>query len=901
MTTYTTNAEIIARPDQPLSEHLAGVKENVDTLLSTTALGDDAAFRVTARTIAYLHDIGKLTQYFQQYIHEDDSREPQDRYRYHSLSSAFVTVHALYCLDTHPDYPAISGNLRTAAFYAVAKHHLTIPNYEDDHLGEVDPNGVSGYRSQRFDRVRTQLMNIETHTASLATELLTEATDGLLTWSDIPSNCPEQYSDLLVTSNTSPSDDFYTTVLNLWSLLTCADKLNASGMTAPSGSPVAFDPSAIQEQIDSFPDRSGIQGQLNDLRDQARMTARERLLKQYRAGEDVCTLTLPTGFGKTFTGLEAALTLAEEKDGRVIYALPYTSVIDQVDNDIQTVFNVQSGSPQYTIHHHLKQLQTRTDAIEIKDHPNTGDEVLYGETWLASLVLTTFVQLFESVAGPANTQSIKLPALQDSIIVLDEPQALSMEWWHLISRLISIVVEQYNATVIFMTATQPRIIDQISDDLSPSRLIPDRSPYLSFLEDNPRVDYLLDDSLIEYLTTGTAPPRSPASATDRLMEDITATEERETVLAICNTVRSACGLSERIDARFKTREVPTTHLGEHLLAFYEETDWLARVYETTTNVGRAREVADIEEKKMAAEPSSDVIDQAAAAYLNYLAAADTATDYLLATLTTRVRPIDRTILIACVRRLLAAEQTTPFDDVSLVITSTQLVEAGVDMSVDRLYRDVAPLPSLVQAAGRCNRSYDGADGTVVLWRLGAEDGDCPPSRAVYGFERDLLGPTRKALRAVCPDDAPAGASLPEHTMISRAVKCYYDAVHAQDRSSERDDELARYVDRACGEELRQASLIRQDYETEEILIPIAHETEYLENFHVSKNARAFEAADALLSALKQTLVSIPKTTTTQPALDELAINTEEPLSVLTSVEDYSLVHGRGVMPPVLSE
>ncbi|WP_231189456.1 CRISPR-associated endonuclease Cas3'' [Haladaptatus sp. DYF46] len=908
--TYTTKGEIIARPGQTHWNHTNGVVKNVDTLLSTTGLGKDEAFRKTVRTIAYLHDLGKLTQFFQQYIHKDDPREPAKKDRYHSLSGAFVTLHALKSLHDDPEQPDIPQKLRIAAFYAVAKHHLSIENFteEQEKYTHVIENG--DHRFQRYDRVRKQLENIDAHTAPHAAKLIETATDGALTWSNIYIERPFVYSELLNWKG-GPSEDFYALVLELWSLLTCADKMNAAGMGIPTESPASLSPKAIQGKINTFPTpEATVQKTLNELRNDARKEAQKRIQEGHQGDDQVFTLTLPTGFGKTFAGLEAALTLAEAKDGRVIYALPYTSVIDQTDDVIQSVFNIQSGSSFYTKHHHLTDTRTTIDDVALKDHPSTGDEVLYGETWLASLVLTTFVQLFESIAGPANTQSIKLPAIQDSVIVVDEPQALSMEWWHLITRLTSILVEDYNATVIFMTATQPRIVSQISNDLSPVPLIADRTPYLSFLETHPRVDYQLDDSLIEYLEQGaSATPRSPASATDQIATDVLTAEERETALAICNTVQSAQALGQRLTKQFNDVGGSTVHLGEHLLQFFSETDWVERIYAATTSVEQAVERD---------EPASDQEDsdemsmtqRAAMAYLDYLGEVVGSADRMLATLTTRLRPVDRAILIECLRLLLDADHETSFTETSIVVTSTQLVEAGVDVSFNRLYRDFAPLPSLVQAAGRCNRSYDGDDGTVVLWRLAGEANDIPPSQLIYGSligsedgerDRDLLAPTRYALNAVSSTDRGGTTSLPEHVMISQAVEEYYTSVHKRERSKDRDDKLAKKVDLAAGEDLRHASLIRQDYETIEILIPSEVEQAYLNRYHELKEQREFEKADAVFSALKQALVTIPVTKRTQPILDRLSFEEERTFHVLCSADAYTLIHGLGIMPTALGE
>lgn len=84
-----------------------------------------------------------------------------------------------------------------------------------------------------------------------------------------------------------------------------------------------------------------------------------------------------------------------------------------------------------------------------------------------------------------------------------------------------------------------------------------------------------------------------------------------------------------------------------------------------------------------------------------------------------------------------------------LVVSTQLVEAGIVISYRRVYRDFAPLDSIVQAAGRCNRSFEwGIDGgTVVIWSLESVDnGVGIPSENVYKGDRSDLSISTDTLR-----------------------------------------------------------------------------------------------------------------------------------------------------------
>lgn len=371
----------------------------------------------------------------------------------------------------------------------------------------------------------------------------------------------------------------------------------------------------------------------------------------------------------------------------MIYALPYTSIIDQTDDVIKEVFSVDLGDREYTIDHGLAATYSRLGDEDDTDNekPASRKEALFGETWQSRLTLTTFVQLFESVAGPGNIQGIKLPALQDSVIVVDEPQALTLDWWHLISRLIEILDDEYNATVIMMTATQPRIIDVCSPTLKPTPLLEDRSSYYEFLAENERVRFTIEPSLEAYLDDpvgGDSAAIPLQTATSRLVDDLLNDDTGDSVLSVGNTVNSVCDMNADVKAQLHTRGHKPLDLCSHLLNFL--------------TAGGENEYEDND-------------DATAVAYLEYLAQSDIAdtVDIVTASLTTRLRPADRSLIIATVEKLLNLSENTPFGDLPLLVTSTQLIEAGVDVSFATLYRDFAPLSSIVQSARRCNRSYEG--------------------------------------------------------------------------------------------------------------------------------------------------------------------------------------------------
>lgn len=133
-------------------------------------------------------------------------------------------------------------------------------------------------------------------------------------------------------------------------------------------------------------------------------------------------------------------------------------------------------------------------------------------------------------------------------------------------------------------------------------------------------------------------------------------------------------------------------------------------------------------------------------------------------LSTRLRPIDRLKLIETAKEL--TDRGAP-----LLTISTQLVEAGVDISFEQVYRDLAPIDSIVQAAGRCNRSFERDEGRVTVWWLDTpEEQTKTPAEAVYNRGTSLLPVAAETLESVRGDQT----TLSETAVARTAVQTYYD-------------------------------------------------------------------------------------------------------------------------------
>lgn len=849
-----------ARPTQSLDGHCRGVAAAANALSADrgrTPFGEE--WSTVATALAWSHDFGKLTPWFQVYVATGDrTQAPSAKHTYHGEVSALVTLPILNALGC-------SDPTAAAGFIAVAKHHSVLPNLQP---ALTEYTRSDKHIKQRLDRCDEQLQAIDEHAADAADQIISTASDGALSWDDIREIPASEYQqaigDLIDTVN---SDDFYAYSLSLWSTLVAADKSDASKLTSADNvaeltTTVRPDVSLLTQRIDRLSSTRLPSGEPArwyrrhpdaDLPN-ASATTRQRVAAIQTAANarakstieanpetNVFEITLPTGFGKTYTGLRAALTRAANQDSRVIYSLPYTSIIDQVDSEIQSIFGLKPHSKPYTKHHHLADTRTADSDLQTEGY-STGRETLHAEAWRSGLVLTTFTQLFESLAGPGNVQSIKLPALQDSVIIVDEPQAAPHEWWGLIGHLITACVELYDATVILMTATQPRFVEQLDETPTPTQLVGLNDACRSVLADNPRVTFDLHESLQAYFERG----GEPVSLTAAAEEVVAETTGSSNTLSVVNTVECAVSMSVTVST------ADSVALGSQLLSYHRNRD-------------------------------ADAL--AADDYLQYLADRNSGVGLLTATLTTRLRPVDRQLLIDAIGLITDPDTTTPFDEAPLVTISTQLIEAGVDISFDQLYRDFAPLPAIVQAAGRCNRSFGGPTRPVTIWRL-----DSPPkqeyipSSLIYG-DASLLRPTKTVLKQLLAD---CGTTLPESAVISDGIERYYDQLHGQLQTGDRTDELVTAFNHGEGDKLRTASLIDEEYTTIDVLVLITDsERELYTEYQNAKDTGRWQEASSKFQQLQSCLVSVPVSD------DQV---TEEPQVADISQDDgiYQIETGRGI-------
>ena len=172
------------------------------------------------------------------------------------------------------------------------------------------------------------------------------------------------------------------------------------------------------------------------------------------------TLTVPTGGGKTFASLAFALEHAVAQGmKRVIYVIPYMSIIDQT----AAVFGELLGEENVLADYSSAEYKT---AEEDSLTPEQYRQLLASENWDAPVVVTTAVQFFESLYANRSSRCRKLHNIADSVIVFDEAQTLPADYLRPCVSAIAQLVQHYHATALLCTATQP-VLDPLFKEFAP--------------------------------------------------------------------------------------------------------------------------------------------------------------------------------------------------------------------------------------------------------------------------------------------------------------------------------------------------------------------------------------------------------------------------------------------------
>lgn len=718
-------------PKKPLEVHLINVHDEVKTQLEAIKFGPNGGkslfgkddFLEMATTAALCHDLGKSTSYFQEYLLTYDAtqkaklkKQPETKHSKFSALAAFFYAYTTKCMTFEKAY---------VIYTSILHHHgnLRLPSDDVDLI-----NGL--------DILRRQWESIDK-----------EKFDILLKAIDI--TFPEEFFFRLLSNNTRLILDMERNLLALekrkepeitiavqliFSLLIDADKSDAAGLKTPGRTELPYD---LVDRFKALKEKDwksvNTQRNINGLREQL-YSGLDGKIDALPLGRHIYSINAPTGSGKTLAGFNFALKLREklkkEKSiqARVIYCLPFLSIIEQNFKVFENVFEAAGALPPSGIllkHHHLSDYEYDNDNFRKGDHmQDSGDveELEYDiwqkkalvENWNSEIIVTTFHQFFHSFFGWRNSQVRKYHRIANSIIVLDEVQAFPHKYWSLFNKFAQEYAELMNTYIVLMTATIPLIFS------------PDEC--LELVSNK--------ETLFDSLSRVNIYPQLQRDSLDSLDTEI---EENsgKSVLYIMNTISCAEQLYQNIKTHYPS--IPVFFLSTHLT------------------------------------------------------------------------PKQRLERIEKVREMNARK----------VLISTQLIEAGVDVDFDVVVRDIAPLDSIIQSAGRCNRNSKKDEGRVIIVNLKNEKGKYYHS---FIYDNVLMDQTKKVLKN-------AGDKIEEKDLLTK-TRDYYQNLNEVISTTVGNDlyqSICRQNFDGDKNSLSSFALIEQDQRKADIFIEIDDEAKQVWN------------------------------------------------------------------------
>ncbi|MDF1573421.1 MAG: CRISPR-associated helicase Cas3' [Bacteroidales bacterium] len=362
------------------------------------------------RVLGLWHDLGKYSNEFQEYIKVNSGYEEDDQLR---PKTDHTSAAAILAKEIFPQqWPPIS--------YCIAGHHAGLHNW-------IPEPGISGDlcdRLKKYDFLEKIRGKIP---PDFFNEVNFEPPCGR-------SMTPEQ--------------------INLWirmlfSCLVDADYLDTERFMNPELFELRGQYDPLLELKSRFDEH--MEKMLANTPQTPVNTIRKRILtdciKSGQLDPGFFSITVPTGGGKTLSSMAWALVHAlKYNKSRIVFAIPYTSIITQTAQIYRSIFGENN-----VIEHHSN----------LDDSINSQERKLAAENWDAPIVVTTNVQLFESLYSNRTSRCRKLHNLVNSIIILDEAQMLPPEFLQPILSILKGLVENFGVSLMFSTATQPALTGRI--------------------------------------------------------------------------------------------------------------------------------------------------------------------------------------------------------------------------------------------------------------------------------------------------------------------------------------------------------------------------------------------------------------------------------------------------------
>lgn len=447
---------------QCVESHLREAGENA--LLLTSKLGVPDA----GRLLGILHDLGKYSSAFQRYIQSATGEINPDEDAYVDFkglrgkidhSSAGAQWIWDYCKKLNRPGQLVGQVLSLC----IASHHSGL-------IDCLQPDGDDGFLK------RINKGDEKTHKI----ECLANAEDsyGKVLESILDDELIKSIFNQLQNLSRNKDEPLPKTIaffnLGLWTrmLFSClidADRINSADFEYPENSihrnnvppDWSIPISRFEQALDAFEGKKPI--------DQLRGAISNTCKTRAKDPQGIFSLTVPTGGGKTYASLRYAMHHARHhKLDRIIYIIPFTSIIEQNAQEIRKVLECPNDKFPWVLEQHSN----------LEPEHQTWHSKLVGENWDSPIVMTTMVQFLEVLFSGGTRGTRKLHQLANSVLIFDEIQTLPIKCTHLFCNAITFLTNYCNTSSMLCTATQP-LLDQLKSPEKGQLIIPPENELVS--------------------------------------------------------------------------------------------------------------------------------------------------------------------------------------------------------------------------------------------------------------------------------------------------------------------------------------------------------------------------------------------------------------------------------------